>query len=212
MGLGGYSFCEMHSISKEDPLFRQAFRDLETKAIIKATDKWFPKLTPEEACGFLTPKSGEQFGRTTVLPELFDDHNGAQMNHWRQSFTTAGHQTLITGTRSGNVLPEDFLVAWLGLAFPNKQQHITEIKFEIGERKFGRLNLERMHADNNPILIFEEGLIINPEESFELTGYVEGPIPDQSPFITSIFQRIVMIGATYYKIIDKVLGNTGAAI
>jgi len=100
----------------------------------------------------------------------------------------------------------------MGLAFPNKEQHITEIKFQIGDRKYGRINLEEMHAYNKPVIIFEDGFILDEEESFELYAYVEGPLPNQLPFIQGVYQRVVMIGAAYFKVISKVLGNCGAVI
>jgi len=212
MGLGGHIFCEWNSVTKTNPRFRDTIKSMEKKAIKFCQEKWFPGRNPAEVCGYLTPRSGDQFGRTSILPELFDDNAGNQMSHWRQHFTSAGHQTLITGTRAGNTIPEDFIIEWIGLAFPNKQQHITEIKFQIGDRKYGRLNLEELHAYNIPAVVFEEGLIINEEETFELYGYVEGPIPDEEPFVNGIYQRIVMLGAAYYRVKDKVLGNCGAAI
>jgi hypothetical protein len=211
MGLGGYIFCEQHSISMEDPRFKQAFKNLETRAINLCTEKWHPSKTPMEACGYLTPGAG-QFGRTSILPELFNGADDVQMAHWRQTLDTAGHQTLISGAGSGNTLAEDFMVALIGFAFPNKQQHITEIKMQIGDRKYGRINLEEMHGYNKPALILEEGVIINEKESFELYGYVEGPIPNQAPFCNRLYQRVVLLGATYYDVISDVLGNCGAAI
>ena len=136
------------------------------------------------------------------------------MSHWRQTFTTTGHQTIIAGAGSGNTLPEDFKIAWIGLALPNKNQHLTEVKWQISDRKFGRLNLEEIRSYNQPAIIFEDGFIIDEEEGFDLYGYIEGPVPDipWGPDTDVIYQRIVMLGAAYYKTIDKVLGNTGAAI
>jgi hypothetical protein len=213
LGLGAYVFAEWHSVSKENPVFKAALMKSEVNAIKTCTDKWFPKQTPQQSCGFLTPTSGSQFGRTSILPALFDDHNDAQMGgSWRQNFTTAGHQTLISGALGGNVIPEDFIVEWVGLAFPNKEQHITEVKWQISNRKYGRLNLEEMHSYNKPAIIFEEGIIINEKEAFDLYGYVEGPIPNQLPFIQGLYQSIIMLGACYYRVVDRVLGNCGAAI
>lgn len=206
MGQGSYVFCEWDSVAKEYPNFQRAFANLESLAISKCLGDWDPKTY-----GALTPNSG-QFGRTSILPALFDDHNNAQMVHWRQSFTTAGHQTIMTGTRTGNTIPEDFKVAWIGIALPNKQQHLTEIRFQIGDRKYGRIDIEEVKAYNKPVIIFEEGFIIDEETAFDLYGYIEGPIPSDNEFITSIFQRIVLIGAAYYKQIDRVLGNCGAVI
>jgi len=178
MGLGGYIFCEWDSVKKEFPDFQRAF-----------------------AFGGLTPESG-QFGRTRILPALFDGADGVQLVHWRQHLTTTGHQALLTGTRTGNVLPEDFKVAWIGLMFPNKQMNISELRWNISQGKFIRVNVEELMSYNKPALIFEKGYILNEEEAFELYGHVEHPD----------YQRIIMLGACYYKIIDKVLGAPGAAI
>jgi hypothetical protein len=206
MGLGNYCFCELDSVQKDNPRFVAAFKQLEAAMITKCNTNWAPKT-----CGFAKPGAG-QYGRVPILPELFDDHSDTQMVTWRQGFTVAGHQTLITGTRTGNTIPEDFKVGLIGIAFPNKQQHITEIKMQIGDRKYGRINLEEMHQYNKPAIIFEEGFEIDEETAFDLYGYVEGPIPAQAPFINTIYQRIVLLGAAYYKYIDKVLGQCGAAI
>jgi len=149
--------------------------------------------------------------------------------YWRQAFTQTGHQILLQGTRAGETLAEDWKIAWLGLAFPNKQQHITEIRMQIGDRKFGRINLEEMHAYNKPALIFENGYVIDEETAFEIYGYFEGPIPALAgpqgavqPGIPTVdmngtdtaclYQRIIMLGAAYYKQSDRALGLVGAAI
>jgi len=225
MGQGSYVICEWDSVAKEFPNFQQAFRSLEAQLITKCLGDWAPKTF-----GSLTPNAG-QFGRTTILPALFD--TGSSTAHtvagvgqqfgsglgavpaptdWRQLFIVAGDQELLRGAHAGDTIPEDFKVAWMGLAFPNQQQHITEIKFQIGDRKFGRINLEEMLAYNKPAIIFEEGFIIDEEQSFHLWGYVEGPIPTHHDGWVGVRQRIVPIGAAYYKVIDKVLGNCGAII
>jgi len=196
MGQGAYVFCELDAVKKEFPEFQRVFADLEAETIEKCTKDWAPKTI-----GYLTPNA-TQFGRTSILPALFNDNTGTQMVHWRQYFAATGHQALITGTRAGNVIPEDFKVAWLGLSFPNKQLQISEIKWQIGDRKFGRIDLEELKRYNKPAVIFEKGFIIDEETSFELYGYVEH----------ADYQRIVMLGSCYFKIIDKVLGNPGAAI
>jgi hypothetical protein len=125
-----------------------------------------------------------------------------QLVHWRQHITSTGHQTLIRGSGTGDVLPEDFKVAWIGLAFPNKQMQISELRWQISDAKYGRVNIEELRSYNKPAIIFEEGFILNEEEAFELFGYVEH----------ADYQRIVMLGAAYYKVLDKVLSAPGAAI
>lgn len=118
----------------------------------------------------------------------------------------------MTGARAGNILPEDFKVGIIGFAFPNKNEHITEIKMQIGDRKFGRFNLEEMKIYNKPAIIFEEGYIIDEKEAFDLYGYVKGPIPVHVGNYTALHQRIVPLGFAAYTVIDRVLGQCGAAI
>jgi hypothetical protein len=208
MGQGSYVICELDSIYKENSYFQQSLANLETAMINKCSMEWKPR-----SFGSLTPTQ-DQFGRTTILPGIFGDHNGllAPLVTWRQLFITAGHQLLMTGGRTGFTIPEDIKVAWAGIALPNKNQELTEIKFQIGDRKFGRIDLEELHLYNKPALIFEEGYILDEEESFDLWGYIEGPIPVMHDGYTGAWQRIILLGAAYYKFYDKVGGNCGAQI
>jgi len=218
MGQGSYVICEYDSVQKDNRLFQLAMQKLEQKAVNKCLSDWKPK-------GFnvaraLSPSDGN-FGRTTILPALFDDHNGNPMiidntiptnGTWRQLFTSATHQPLIQGVRSAETIPEDFKVAWIGLAFPNKEQHVTEVRWQIGDRKYGRINLEEMHLYNKPAIIFEEGFILDEEESFHLYGKIQGPIPTHHDGYVGLHQSIVMLGCCYFKVVSKVLGLPGAAV
>jgi len=210
MGQGSYVICEFDSVTKEYPDFRTALANLETKVLNKSAMDWGQVNAPKPF-GKLTIQEG-QFGRTTILPALFNDHNAVQMATWRQLFTAAGHQALMTGAHAGFTLPEDFKVGIIGFMFPNKNQHITEMKMQISNKKYGRINLEEMLVMNKPAVIFEEGIMIDEEESFELYGYVEGPIPTHHDGYVGVHQRIIPLGFCTYKFIDKVLGNCGAAI
>lgn len=215
---GGYVLCEWNSVQRDYPQFQATFAALENELIRTTNMDWSPKTF-----GYMLPSS-DQYGRTTILPSAFRGFGMVYsttpvagtnfMPHWRQTLTSTGHQTLIMGERNGNLIPEDIKIAWLGLAFPNKQQHLTEIRFQIGDRKFGRIDLEEMRAYNQPALIFEEGFVLDEETGFDLYGYVEGPIPTDlwGPDTPCIYQSIVMLGAMYYKNINKVLGNTGTVI
>lgn len=196
MGQGGYIFCEWDSVQKQWPKFQRAFADLENRVIEKCNADWEPKTF-----GYLTPNE-KQYGRTSILPRLFLGWNSVVLPHWRQHITSTGHQTLLTGVRTGGTLPEDFKVAWIGLAFPNKQMQISEIRWQISDAKFGRVNIEELRGYNKPALIFEEGFILNEEEAFDLYGYVE----------QEDYQRIIPLGAAYYRILDKVLSAPGAVI
>jgi hypothetical protein len=186
-------------VKKEFPDYQRAFADLEVKVADKCLKDWNKPL------GYLTP-TGDECGRTTIIPALFRGWAAAapypQLAHWRQHITATGHQPLLMGMGGGNVIPKDFKVAWMGLMFPNKQMQITEIKWQISDRKYGRINLEEIRNYNKPAIIFEEGFILNEKQSFDLYGYVE----------EADYQRIIMLGAAYYKVIDRVLGAPGAAI
>ena len=215
---GGYVLCEWDEVAVQNPEFQATFAALENDIIRKTAIDWSPRTF-----GAMLPSS-DQFGRTTILPAAFRGFGMSYsttptagtnfMPHWRQTLTSTGHQTLIMGERNGDIIPEDIKVAWLGLAFPNKQQHITEVRWQIGDRKFGRVNLEQMLAYDTPALIFEDGFVLDEETSFHLYGYIDGPIPviPWAPDTDSIYQSIVMLGAMYYKNINRVLGNTGAII
>jgi hypothetical protein len=195
MGQGGYIFCEWDSVQKEWPRFQRAFAELESRVIEKCNADWAPKTF-----GYLTPNE-KQYGRTSILPALFRGWAAAapypQLVHWRQYINDTGEQTLLMGSGTGNVLPEDFKVAWIGLAFPNKQMNISELRWQISDSKYGRVNIEELQSYNKPAIIFEEGFIL-----FELYGYVEHVG----------YQRIVPLGTCYFKVITKVLGNPGAVI
>ena len=209
MGSGSYVFAEWDSVQRNNRTFQLAMQQTEQKIVSLCLADWSPKRFDVRRA--LSPPAGF-FGRTSILPELFDDVDGNAMSTWRQSFTSSGSQTIITGGNSGNTVPEDFKVAWIGLAFPNKNQQISEIKWQIGDRKFGRINIEELHAYKTPAIIFDEGFLINEEESFDLYAYVEGPIASDNTFITSEFQRVVMLGAVYFNVTSKVLGSCGAQI
>jgi hypothetical protein len=205
MGQGGFIFCEWDSVAKAYPDFQRAFAELEARVLDRCNADWAPKTF-----GYLTP-AANQYGRTSILPELFRGFGqtattpptaGHYLTNWRQNITSTGEQTILTGVLSGDVIPEGFKVAWIGLAFPNKQLNITELKWQISDSKFIRVNIEELMSYNKPALIFEKGYVLNEEEAFELKAYVEN----------AGYQRIVMLGAAYYEIIDKVLGNPGGAI
>jgi len=206
IGLGGYIFCEWDSVQKEWPRFQRTFAELERRIIEKCDADWHPRTF-----GYLTPNE-RQYGRTSILPVLFRGFGDAEIVHWRQKITSSGNQLLLRGRETGNVIPEDFKIAWIGLAFPSKQLHITELKWQISDAKYGRINIEELKSYNKPAIIFEEGFIIDEEESFELYGYVEGPLPTFHDGFSGVYQRIIPLGACYFKVITKVVGDPGAVI
>lgn len=171
MGQGSYVICEWDSVAKQYPNFQQAFMNLESQILNKCNLDWNPKRFNLSS----TFGMGEaEYGRTTILPGAFDDHLGIPMSTYRQSFTAAfiaanpTQFTLMQGIGSGETIPENVKIALMGFAFPNKNQHINEIKMQIADTKYGRYNLEEMQIMNKPALIFEEGYVLDEEESFHL--------------------------------------------
>ena len=194
--------------------------NLESAILNKCNLDWSPKkFNLASTFG----KGDAEYGRTTILPGAFDDHLSVAMATYRQAFTRAfvlanpTQFTLMQGVGTGEVIPKDIKIALMGLAFPNKQQHISEIKLQIADRKYGRINLEQMAIMNKPALIFEEGLILDEQESFHLYAHFNQTPPNQiagfgvAPW-TTVYQRVVPIGALYYQFYNKVGGNTGTAI
>ena len=194
--------------------------NLEQKVLNKCNLDWSPKKFNLAS----TYGMGEcEYGRTTILPGVFDDHLGVAMATYRQAFTQRSFVanpdqfTLMQGVGTGEVMPENVKVALMGFAFPNKHQHISEIKMQIADRKYGRFNLEEMEIMNKPALIFEEGLILDEEESFHLYAHFKDTPPTQisgfgtAPW-TTVYQRVVPIGALYYQFYNKVGGNAGTAV
>lgn len=221
MGLGSYVICEYDSIQKEYPNFQQAFMNLESQILNKCNLEWSPKRFNLSS----TYGMGEgEYGRTTILPGAFDDHLGVAMVTYRQAITAAflatgtnsTQFTLMQGVGAGETIPENVKIALMGFAFPNKNQHISEVKMQIADRKFGRYNLEEMLIMDTPALVFEEGYVLDEEESFHLYAHFNGTVPNMigagADAWSTIYQRVVPIGALYYQFYQKVGGNTGTAI
>src|SRR5512136_825855 len=165
MGQGSYVIAEWDSIQSQYPNFQQAFIELEGKALSKCNNDWSPKRFN---LGSTFGMGEAEYGRTTILPGAFIGRygdavttTGTALATYRQSFTSAflaGNPTqfvLMAGGGSGEVIAENIKIALMGFAFPNKEQHITEIKMQIADTKFGRYNLEEMLIMNKPALIFE---------------------------------------------------------
>ena len=103
-------------------------------------------------------------------PDQADDAY-SQEDGLRGSLPTglSGGDRLIQGSQGANTsgngnLYEDYKVGLVGLAFLDKAIKITEIKFQIGDRKYPRVNIEEAYAYENPAIIFEDYFIIDEEE------------------------------------------------
>ena len=192
-----YVIAEYGKIKEEFPEFKNVLETLRADLIAKAKEDWAPLKF-----GGVDPKAGE-FGMTTIMPELFADNAGVRLTTWRQTFTSTGAQTIMTGVGSGGIIPEDFKVGLAGIAFLDPVIRISEFKMQISDKKLPRINIEEAFAYNKPAIVFEQGFILDEETSFELVAYVltQGP------------QRIKLIGTQLNRVPNKLqVTNTGAAL
>lgn len=207
-----YVICEYDKLKTSD-WFIKAARDLEANAIRDTEAVWHPLKM-----GYYALERTDQFGRTTILPENFADEAGdvLDLNHtvrwwgvdnYRQYYTSTspsavvipGWKTLLQGGGAPiGVTPEDIRLAWIGLAFPVKTLLISKIQFEIGDKRFPKIDIEELHNYNKPALIFEEGFIIPEETHFRLYGFFEDPG----------YQRVIPLGFQMYRRRDLVISRT----
>lgn len=194
----GFVICEYEKVKQEFPEFQASLAKLEADLTNLATKDWDP-LT----YGGIYPKAG-QFGKSTIMPELFYGFGqvAPTLATWTSYATATGHQGLMAGANAMNIY-EDYKIGLAGLAFLDKTQRVTEIKLQIGDKKFPRINLEEAFAYNKPAVIFETGLIVDEETEFDLHGYVEciGPY------------RICPLGIQMNRVPNKLQSSqTGAAL
>jgi hypothetical protein len=205
----GYVIIETSEIRRYAPEFQSTLRELEARLLENTVMVWGGL-----SYGGLTPRE-KQFGRTTFLPQFFADQNGDVLdkNHspttWgRNSFNQLYNNTYPTAVTLPNwktilqgggtpigVTPEDIRMAWAGLAFATKSQHVTKIRFRIGDTSYPIMDVEEVKSYEKPTLIFEEGFEIPEETSYLLRGWFEA----------SGHQRIVPLGFCYYRRKDNVL-------
>ena len=192
----GWVICEYETVKQGFPEFKATMDGLETALIAKAESDWAPYKF-----GGFDPKD-KQFGRTTIIPALFNDITGARLVTWDQWLNATGHQTILAGANTGNTIFEDYKVGICGLAFLDKAIRVSEIKMQISDKKLPRINIEEALAYDKPAVVFEEGYVLDEKTGFELYAYVttQGP------------QRILPIGFQVNKIKDKLTTATGAPL
>lgn len=184
----GLIICEYEKVKEEFPEFANTLATLETNLTSMCVSDWGP-LT----YGGIYPKSG-QFGKSVIMPELFYGFGQAAptLQTWKNYATATGNQGLLAGSNGGNIY-EDYKIGLAGFAFLDKVQRITEIKLQIGDKKFPRINLEEAMVYNKPAVVFETGIILDEETDFDLHGYVES----QGPF------KLVPLGIQMNRVPNK---------
>lgn len=171
-----YVITELNKLRKEYPNFAMGATDLQKKAIDRATAIW-----SGYTYGGMFPKD-KQFGITTLLPRFL---LGAGTVTFRQNQSSTGWQDIYNRT-----LDEDVIIAAQGWAIPDPSINITELRMEIGDTKYPRVNIEEMQSYSQPAVVFKQGFIVEEEKSLLLRGYVE----------SAGYQRVVPVnGFALYK-------------
>lgn len=195
----GFVICEYERVKEGFPEYVAALDRLRASLLAKAAADWSP-LT----FGGMSASAG-QFGESTIMPELFNGLMSAYqpMPSWYQWLNATGHRTIITGAQTGGTIYEDYKIGLAGLAFLSKAIRISEIKMQIGDKKIPRMNIEEAMAYDKPAIVFEQPLILDEEQGFDLYAYVltQGP------------QRIKLLGLQLNRVPNKLqVTNTGAAL
>jgi len=194
-----FVLCEYEKLRETYPWFNEVMANLEAALIAKARKDW-------SSLAFSPPgiwPTDEEFGKCTIMPQLFNNMSGARLITWNQNLTALGHQTLMTGAATGGRIAEDYKVGICGLMFLDKALRVTEIKMQISDSKIPRINIEEMMGYNKPAVVFENYWILDEEKGFDLYGYVEAVGP----------QRIKPIGLQVNRVPNKLqVSNTGAAL
>ena len=197
-----YVICEYEKVKDYFPEYLHMMNTLHTALVSKASADWAPKTF-----GGMAPRS-DQFGETTIIPGLLRDdaqtaaNTTTAMSTWNQWLGTTGHRTIMSGANSGNIY-EDYKIGLAGIVFLDKSINISEIKFQISDRKIGRINIEEAMAYNKPAIVFEDGLILDEETGFDLYAYV----------LSTGYQRISLLGFQLNRVPNKLMtSDTGAAL
>lgn len=185
-----YTIVPWEWVKQKHPEFQATLADLEVKCIDWAIANWGPGRT----YGGFKP-SENQFGRTTILPDIFADENDDildehhvpttwGMNSFRQLFTSVsptaaaipGTKLILQGGNPTNLgqMPKDILVGLAGFAIPSKIKPITKMWLQIGDIKYGKFDIEETFAYPHGVaFILEDGFLLPPEEGFHLYGWFE---------------------------------------
>jgi len=213
---GGFVICEYDKVKQEFPEYLSVMNETRNKLIAKAEKDWDMTFSGRrkivEAAKFgvnlMPPGPGldvdagaGEFGESTVIPAAFRNISNTTLTSWHQWFTATGAQIIMSGANGGNIY-KDYKIGLVGLAFLDKAIRISEFKMQISDKKIGRVNVEEAMVYNKPAFVLEEGYILDEETGFDLTALVlsQGP------------QTIKLLGQMVYRVKDKMLTNTGAAL
>lgn len=167
----GFVICEWEKVRKSFAEFGDVITKMKSDLVAMCTSEWGMPY------GGIYPKAGT-FGESTIMPELFYGFGqvAPTLTSWQSYATAIGNQGILAGSNGGNIF-EDYKVGIAGFAFLDKVQRITELKFEIGDSKFPRINIEETFVYNKPAFIFENPILVDEETQLDVHGYFESMGP-----------------------------------
>ncbi len=188
-----YIIAPLDKVKETFPEFRDALGDLQ-QAVIKRAEQIWPGFT----FGGLTPRQKE-FGLTTILPrEIF----GKGTQTWLQNFAAPGSWTNIFSYS----VPVDEIHGFGGFAFTEPTLSFSQLRWEIGDRKFPIVNVEESRSFVNVAGGF--AVVVKSDRGKEMIAdertavLVKG---FQERGTSGIRQRIVPIGLMAFRRVDIVI-------
>jgi len=160
--MGKPLIVEMDKVRDQYPEFDVGAQKLFTDAVDKAKQQW-----PGFTYGGQYPSASE-FGKTTLLPKFLTGYAGAALTNYRQYFGSVNAWNQIFN----KTIDEDVIHGMMGFAFPDPTIRFTELRYEIGDIKYPRINIEEINCYNQPAVIFRQGIIAMEETPFLVKGYL----------------------------------------
>ena len=177
------------------PEFVDVLKAVQDAGIARAKDLWVGFSQ-----GGLTP-GDKQFGIVPMrMNEMANDVAAATLSgsySFRKSYTAGAWRPIFNFTTR-----EDTIHALAGFAFADDVLRFSQIRWEIGDKKYPIIDLQLAQTFGNFALLLKEDagkeIIIEPEQSVLVRGYCETTGP----------QRIVPIGFMLFKRKDLVISET----
>ncbi len=199
-----FVIVEYKKLKIQYPEFQESMARLESEALDLAAKRW-----PGMTYGGFHPNAN-QYGRTTILPEVFADEAGDVLdkdhspNTWGvdefriyysdtspSAVGIPGWKTILQGgnPQAIGTTPEDIILAVGGFAIPDPSILFSKLKLEIGDKTHVKVDIEEIHMYEQPAIIFEKGYVVPPETYFKLKGF----------FQASGYQRVIPLGFMLYR-------------
>jgi len=192
-----YIFAPLNLVKGENnyPEYADVLKAVQDAAINRAKSLWsgFSQggLTPGDREFGIVPMRMNEMAADTTSTTLSGSYS------FRKTYTAGGWRPIFNFTTR-----EDTIHALAGFAFTDDVLRFSQIRWEIGDKKYPIIDLQLAQSFGNFALLLKEDagkeIIIEQEQSVLVRGYCE----------TSGPQRIVPIGFMLFKRKDLVISET----